>query len=365
MSRYGDLLESGLSRKSGIQTTRLLLALPDSVLRKLPHQLRSWVHHAWIRITAGIRIRSQRADLAHVLDGSHAYVASGLGALPVAITCHDVIPLKQLKGDFNQEKPGKLASKLIHSSVRGIENADYVITDSDSTKCDLAKMASIDLRKVSVVHIAMDSGIISDEQDQCITRLSPSLHDNPFIFHIGNDAFYKNRQGVLRIFAKVKKQLDVRLVLAGSAPSTELRAQIDELEIGDLVDFVANPDDRLISACYSFAALLLFPSIYEGFGWPPLEAMAHDCPVVCSDAASLPEVVGDAALLAPVDDEDQLAEHCISILQNPALVDTLVQKGRARLELFTVDKMIDELTAVYSRVLDNHQRGSGHVGHST
>lgn len=359
MSRYGDLLESGLSKVDGIQATRLQLALPESVFRKLPRRLRSWVHHAWVRTTAGIRIRSQRADLAHVLDGSHAYVASGLGALPVAITCHDVIPLKQLKGDFNQEKPGKLASKLIHSSIRGIENADFVIADSDSTKCDLVRLASIDRGKISVVHIAMDSGIFSDEQDQCISKLPPTSLGQPFIFHIGNEAFYKNRQGVLRIFAKVKKQMDVRLVLAGSTPSSELQAQINELGIGDLVDFVANPDDRQISACYSSAALLLFPSIYEGFGWPPLEAMAHDCPVVCSNAASLPEVVGDAALLAPVDDEDQLAEHCISILQNPSLAESLVQKGRARLELFIVDKMIDELTAVYSRVLDNHPRGSG------
>lgn len=351
--RYANLIESSLSQQGEISTIRLQLALPLSILKKLPNRMRSWVHHAWIRMTARIRINAHQADLCHVLDGSHAYFVRGLEGLPVLTTCHDVIPLKQLNGDFGYERPGRFAGKLIRASVLGLEKSDFVIADSNSTYDDLLQLVSVNKENVSVVHIAMDDRIVTNGQHEDIIKTEPAVNAAiPFIFHIGNEAFYKNRQGVLRIFAKVQKQVKARLVLAGPEPSPTFRAQIEGLGISGLVDFVIDPDDQLISAYYRAASLLLFPSIYEGFGWPPLEAMAHDCPVVCSDAASLPEVVGDAALLAPAENQDQLAKHCLAILQNPALAKSMIRKGRQRLKHFTTDQMVDELIAIYSSVLE-------------
>jgi glycosyltransferase involved in cell wall biosynthesis len=98
--------------------------------------------------------------------------------------------------------------------------------------------------------------------------------------------------------------------------------------------------------------VFLFPSIYEGFGWPPLEAMACGCPVVCSSSASLPEVVGDAALTAAVDDEAGLARLCGMVLSDRVLAESLIARGKQRASEFTLERMGKQLVDVYRRVLE-------------
>jgi glycosyltransferase involved in cell wall biosynthesis len=142
-------------------------------------------------------------------------------------------------------------------------------------------------------------------------------------------------------------------VLAGAPPEKSLVELIASLSLRDAVDFVADPDDDALLRLYRNAALLLFPSLYEGFGWPPLEAMACGCPVVCSMAGSLPEVVGDAALTAAAADEAGLARHCIALLENPELARAMAEKGRAWAGKFTLERMRDDLLTAYDRALGN------------
>jgi glycosyltransferase involved in cell wall biosynthesis len=365
MSRYGDLVESGLESNScsnRFKVTRVRLALPTALLEAIPVALQSLVHHAWIWLMSLVRVRAREVDLVHVLDGSHAYLVNGLGAKPVVATSHDIIPLKQMNGQFGPIEPGKFASRLILASIRGLRAATQVVAVSRCTRRDLVELASLKMEQITVVHNALDPGLVLIEKAE---ESDLKEADKPIVFHIGNEGFYKNRKGVVRIFARVNKLCDSRLVLAGPAPSPALISQIQKLGLADQVEFVIDPDEATISACYSNASLLLFPSIYEGFGWPPLEAMAHDCPVVCSNAASLPEVVGDAALLGPVEDEEQLAEHCLAILQNPDLAESLIQRGQKQIKQFTVEKMVEELSAVYLEVLgrnSNKARATSEAG---
>jgi len=106
-----------------------------------------------------------------------------------------------------------------------------------------------------------------------------------------------------------------------------------------------------ISNAAGLAALLLFPSIYEGFGWPPLEAMACGCPVVCSTAGSLPEVVGDAAFKCNVEDYEQMAKNCIAVLEDAGLAGELVQKGYEQIKKFSLERMGRELLSVYMKAI--------------
>jgi len=117
------------------------------------------------------------------------------------------------------------------------------------------------------------------------------------------------------------------------------------------VDFVVQPDDVQLADLYRGACLLLFPSLYEGFGLPPLEAMAFGCPVVCSSAASLPEVVGRAALTCPPDDEEQMAGNCERILEDPALAERLIELGHRRARKFTLKRMAQGLLDAYAEAL--------------
>ena len=101
---------------------------------------------------------------------------------------------------------------------------------------------------------------------------------------------------------------------------------------------------------YKQAELLLFPSLYEGFGWPPLEAMAHGCPVVCSTAGSLPEVVGKAALTCSPTDIDGLTQAVSRLLQNPELKNDLMARGTSNLQRFSLHRMGSQLVSLYEKL---------------
>src|SRR5262249_56552139 len=139
------------------------------------------------------------------------------------------------------------------------------------------------------------------------------------VLQIGR-AFSKNILGVLRVLHGLRAGgLDVRVVRVGRPLAGEERALADKLGItGSVVELGGVPDEQM-PALYNAIDLLLFPSLYEGFGWPPLEAMASGTPVVCSRAGSLDEVVGDAALTADPEDLDALAWHAAAALTDGAL----------------------------------------------
>ena len=115
-----------------------------------------------------------------------------------------------------------------------------------------------------------------------------------------------------------------------------------------MVDIVVNPDDDEVARLYARASLLLFPSLYEGFGLPPLEAMAAGCPVVCSNAGSLPEIVGEAALVAPPDDGAVLSEQSLRVLREPALRRKLVEAGDRHIQRFNLDAVGGGVLAAYA-----------------
>jgi glycosyltransferase involved in cell wall biosynthesis len=139
--------------------------------------------------------------------------------------------------------------------------------------------------------------------------------------------------------------------MAGQPPGPELISLIRELGLTRYVHFMVNPEDDQIVELYHKAVLLLFPSIYEGFGWPPLEAMSCGCPVVCSTAGSLPEVVGEAALKSSAVNYDQMAENCIAVFEDAELANRLVQKGYEQVKKFGLERMGRELINVYMKAV--------------
>lgn len=356
MSAYADLLARALTAGEGQDEyccTRINLSAPPGFLAKVPVGLRFRFNQIWLLTVGRWRLRSQQGDIIHLVDGSQAHVLNGLpGSMRCVVTAHDVIPLLQSNGRFPVLSPGRLARWVIQKSLQGLKRADRVVADSQRTKDDLIYEGQLNPARINVVQLALPAGVAARTAEQGGSPWSERrAGKTPYLFHIGHNGFYKNRGGVLRIFCRITQSLGVRLKMAGPAPSDALLKLVQSLGIAARVDFIVNPDDDQVAALYQQACLFLFPSIYEGFGWPPLEAMAFGCPVVCSDAASLPEVVGSAALLCPPEDEAAMADLCIQVLTNEELAEKLVEKGREQSRKFNLKRMGDELMKVYREVL--------------
>jgi glycosyltransferase involved in cell wall biosynthesis len=355
MSRYARLVEQTLRELPGFEDSfeleTLHLSMPRNIYESFPSRLRMWANHAWLMVRGPAQVARCKPGLVHLLDGSYGYLLTSLGAVPMIATVHDLIPLLQQQGRFGHDQTSFLARWVVKRSISGLGRCSALIADSLNTRKDLEEAAQIRNLQISVIPIAMDS-IYRDTPQNDFPRDVSSLEDQlPVILHVGHNGHYKNRAGVLRIFACVRSSVDCRLVLVGAAPSESLLRMVLELGMENDVEFAGEVDDLTLRGLYRRASVFLFPSLYEGFGWPPLEAMACGCPVVSSTDGSLAEVVGDAALTAPASDEQQLAHHCLSVLQNPALAETLSVRGKRHAAQYTSERMGAQLMEAYQKSL--------------
>jgi glycosyltransferase involved in cell wall biosynthesis len=350
MSRFAHLLENALDEVPGIECQRVSLGLDSTRLRCLPGKLATIARHTLVSWRARSITKVAPADLYHVVDGSYGYVVHQLPAARTVVTAHDVIPKLQAQGLFPQRPPGRVSQWLIQSSLDGLARSAHVMAVSQSTANDIELAANVQSERISVVPLAVSPELLPSEADCHAEWEERRDRKGAFLLHVGNNGFYKNRAGVVRVFDLVRQAIPIRLVLAGPPPDDVLRALIRERRLEAQIDFVIDPDDASIVNLYRSARMMLFPSLYEGFGWPPLEAMAWRCPVVSSSRGSLPEVVGDAALIADAADEHRLAEHCLAILQSRAVADKLVSSGLKRVAEFSLARFRSNLLDVYRRV---------------
>lgn len=353
MALYGDMVIQAISvcgKGESVSIERLRLSLPGRFLDAIPRALRYRINHLWMMLTAGLRLKKRNADIFHVLDGSYAYVVNSLRARPIIITVHDVIPALQAMGSLSLP-PGRSGQLIIGRSLKALEYAQSIIAVSGNTASDLGRVANVHAGRIRIVHSAVARYFTRPQDGTPIAQKRRSGKD-AYILHVGNNAFYKNRIGVLRIFSLMSKECDLTLKMAGPAAPEEMKALARRLGVSGRVEFVVDPGGEQLAGLYRGASLFLFPSLYEGFGWPPLEAMACGCPVVCSDAGSLPEVVGDAALKCSPYDEETMAGNCMALLTDDKLAINLIQRGYERSSEFTLGKMGGELVDVYEEACD-------------
>jgi glycosyltransferase involved in cell wall biosynthesis len=302
--------------------------------------------------SASTRLSRVHADIFHIVDGSQAHIAKWLLHLKSLATAHDVIPLLQSMRRLGNGPPRRTGQWVIQNSINELRSVKHVIAVSHNTARDLDRFANIDPNRISVVHSAIPPEITS-QADHFPPVLWKDRRESQqaYVLHVSNNAFYKNPIGGLRIFARILAFCDVRLIMGGSEPDSELQQVVRDLKLSKRITFVVNPDDEELADLYRHASLFLFPSLYEGFGWPPLEAMAFGCPVVCSSAASLPEVVGDAALTCVPENEEKMADNCLSVLQDRSVANRLIEKGYEQIKDFSLERMGSQIMAVYEKVL--------------
>jgi len=154
-----------------------------------------------------------------------------------------------------------------------------------------------------------------------------------------------------RLRARYEKPLQL---LKLGPPTPEFKAAVRNCGLEDITHYLVGVSDDHLAALYNSVDILLFPSLYEGFGWPPLEAMACGTPVVASNAASLPEVIGDAGLMCSPHDHDGLAQAMYALLTNNDLRLAIIERGLIRASLFEWEKVARQTLAVYELVADHY-----------
>ncbi len=296
------------------------------------------------QIRIPLALRRTRVDLFHAPH----YVVPRLVPCPYLVTIHDCIHLR-----FPQYLPNRLAPiyarTMMHVAARG---ARRVLTVSEASKQDILKYLHIPADQVEVIYNAPDARITAPPPPEDIARTRDRyLLTAPFILYSGNIKPHKNLDRLIEAYALLRRQgiEDHKLLIIGDEVSKypNLRRQVHRFQLHQHVRFLGFVPDATLAALYRLAAVFVFPSLYEGFGLPPLEAMAAGTPVVTSNVSSLPEVVGDAALLIDPTSPPSIADALARVLTDPPLRADLVRRGLARAATFSWAQSAARVHEVY------------------
>ncbi len=362
MRRFGELLSSGL-REEGIDVTEWQ---PRALFLRGANR-----HAGWTKLLAyadkylafPLWLRRQRVpegSIVHICDHANAVYGRHIRAAEYLVTCHDLFAIRRARGAVPGEKTpwtGRIQQRWIANALR---RAPCIVAVSESTRQDLLVHGGRrDEASVSVVPNALDPfwNPMPDSEADPLVRRAGIPSGAEYILHVGNNNWYKNRTGAVRIYTRYRDEAARRgerpaeLILAGAEPDAALAGAIGASGARDFIHTVSRPDDATIRALYSRATAFLFPSLTEGFGWPPLEAQACACPVVASRGGSLPEVLGDSALTADAGDEAALAAHLLRVVSDQAERARWVTAGKRNAARYSVADMVEGYCAVYDAML--------------
>ncbi len=304
-----------------------------------------------------MRARATRFSVNHITDHAYGHLTYALDPARTVITCHDIFPLKLWRGGIRGLEPRLTPPLTVLASLSGLRRARAVVTSTQATKDDLVAAMGLSSESIHVVPYGVDVAFLRlapDERAEAAARFPLAGGSARYILAVDTGAAYKNQRATIEVLARVRTLTgdDVRLVRVGPPlGDAGARLALGRGVAGAIIECGSVTRDELLWL-YNLCGVLLFPSFYEGFGWPPLEAMACGLPVVASRAAAITEVVGDAALQADAVDYDGLASHVRQILGEGAVGTRLAERGAARAATFTWDRAARRTAELYTTILE-------------
>jgi glycosyltransferase involved in cell wall biosynthesis len=326
-------------------------SLPDNFeLLEYAHQpgtFRTHLHLPWL-------LRKQRVDILHM----PWFYAPAIVPSRLLITVHDLSDvLAPLVGASPPVQTGRL-----FFARRALNRADHIFAVSHASKRDLARVFHIPESKITVVYDAVDERFLNEPLPADADRiLERHAVNSPYVLYAGNIRPQKNLPRLIEAFAVAKAELrgnpqfdQLKLLVIGEALNrhADLRRAVVRARVREDVRFLGFVPGPVLRVFYSRALAFLFPSLYEGFGLPPLEAMAHGTPVLTSNVSSLPEVFQEAALLVNPENVFDIARGIRQILTDDALRQTLRRRGYERARMYSWENAARLVHATYHSVLD-------------
>jgi glycosyltransferase involved in cell wall biosynthesis len=296
-----------------------------------------------------LALRRIDADLFHAPH----YVLPALVPCPSVVTVHDVIHLL-----FPQYLPSRFAGRYARAMIgSAVSRARLVMTVSQASKRDLLGFFDVDESKILVIPNGIDPAMTRELTQAEIERVRKrfQLNGRNALF-VGNIKPHKNVERLITAFALLRQDpalADVTLIVVGDDISKypALRRKVEEHGLRSHVRFFGFVPEMTLVALYRLADIFVFPSLYEGFGFPPLEAMANGTPVITSKISSLPEVVGDAALTVDPYSTEEIALAMKTLFGDAELRARLSARGRERAAFFSWEKAVAQIHSAYMRVL--------------
>ncbi len=282
--------------------------------------------------------KNQVADINHILDHSISHLINSLNPKKTIITCHDLIGL-----EIPKSMPFWRREVFQKNIIKNMLRARKIIAISQHTRDDILKHSSYKSNDIVVIYFGISKNFRPIEKNIIEERFR---FRKPTILHVGHDNFYKNVDGLIRAIALLNK--DIKLVKVGPISKRQFKL-LRKLKI-DFVRFMGLAEKELVQV-YNAVDLLVYPSWHEGFGFPVLEAMACGCPVICSNAGSLPEVASDAAIKIAPDDISSIAKAIKNVMESHQLRQDLIEKGFRQAMKFSWEKTALETAEVYKKII--------------
>jgi glycosyltransferase involved in cell wall biosynthesis len=289
---------------------------------------------------------SVKGRIKHIASQGYAFTAPFLRRGPVMLTCMDLIPWTYYK----------VRTPTWKANVRSIRQIGHIIAISEYTKNELIDQLGIPEERIYVTPIGVDHQKFHPVTDP--VRPAYLNPEDRILLYTGSEEPRKNLGVVLRALKDLIRELpDVKLIKAGgpgSGISPELCInEVNRLGLQKHVIFTGTISDTELLALYNIAEAFVFPSLIEGFGLPPLEAMACGCPVIASDRTSIPEVVGDAGILLDPEDPNAWCTAMCKVLNEPAIREDMKRKSLVRAAMFSWEKCAQKTHELYRDIEGN------------
>jgi glycosyltransferase involved in cell wall biosynthesis len=313
-----------------------------TVLEPSPnYSVREQIHVPWV-------LHREKPDLFHAPH----YV------LPPAVRCRSVVTIHDcIHLMFPQYLPNRAAYAYARGSMwNAARKADRILTVSEASKRDILHFFNVAPDKIDVVYNAIDERFWRVPREEEVARVRERYQlAHRFVLYVGNIKPHKNLVRLIEAFDRLRHMEgfeDVKLLIIGDEISKlpALRRAVHSHKLHKQVRFLGYLGDDTLAILYRLASVFVFPSLYEGFGLPPLEAMACGTPVVTSNVSSLPEVTGDAAVLVDPTQVDSIADGMRRVLANPELAAEMREKGLRRAREFSWERSVERIHDIYEEV---------------